>query len=94
MSELGNESKKIIRQCLRQLDLLKNVWQTVLPEVVYNKTMGNILNDFCVEIIQKILAMEDISSIVANDLVQICDNIIERAPQTFQVNIICVQNHK
>lgn len=83
--ELGPQPLKIIRQCLRQLDLLKNVWQTILPDAVYNKTMGTILNDFCDEILRKILAREDISSAVANGLVNICDTIIERAPAIFEV---------
>lgn len=83
--ELGPQPLKIIRQCLRQLDLLKNVWQTILPDVVYNKTMGTILNDFCDEILRKILTREDISSAVANGLVNICDTIMERAPAIFQV---------
>lgn len=83
--ELGPQPLKIIRQCLRQLDLLKNVWQTILPDAVYNKTMGTILNDFCDEILRKILAREDISSTVANGLVNISDTIIERAPAIFEV---------
>lgn len=85
--ELGPQPLKIIRQCLRQLDLLKNVWQTILPDAVYNKTMGTIVNDFCDEIIRKILAREDISSAVANGLVNICDTIIERAPAIFEVRL-------
>lgn len=83
--ELGPQPLKIIRQCLRQLDLLKNVWQTILPDAVYNKTMGTILNDFSDEILQKVLTREDISSNVANGLVSICDTIMERAPGIFEV---------
>lgn len=76
---------KIIRQCLRQLDLLKNVWQTILPELVYNKTMGTIVNDFCDEIVKKVMLCEDISSDVANGMVDICDTIIERIPAILTV---------
>lgn len=85
MVELGAQPFKIIRQCLRQLDLLKNVWQTILPEMVYNKTMGTIVNDFCDEVIRKIVSREDISSEVANGLVNICELIFERAPAIFAV---------
>lgn len=91
MVELGPQPFKIIRQCLRQLDLLKNVWQTILPELVYNKTMGTIINDFCDEIIRKIVSREDISSEVANGLVSICEMIIERVPAVFAVSI-CFHN--
>lgn len=47
--------------------------------------MGNILNDFCNEILSKVLSREDISSSVANGLVSICDLIFERAPTVFAV---------
>lgn len=87
MVELGPQPTKIIRQCLRQLDLLKNVWQTILPEMVYNKTMGTIVNDFCDELIRKIMSREDISSAVANGLVSILETIIERVPAIFSVFI-------
>lgn len=72
---------------MRQLDLLKNVWQTILPEIVYNKSLGTILNDLCDEIIRKVTSLEDISSAVANGLESICEVIIERAPTLFAVSI-------
>ncbi|XP_059611338.1 centromere/kinetochore protein zw10 [Phlebotomus argentipes] len=84
VSELGLEPFKVVRQCLRQLDLLKNVWQTILPDVVYNKTMGNLLNEFCNELIRRILLVEDLPSAVSNGLVEVCTTIIERAPSIFQ----------
>lgn len=87
MVELGPQAYKIIRQCMRQLDLLKNVWQTILPEMVYNKSLGTILNDLCDEIIRKVTSREDISSVVANGLENICEVIIERAPTIFAVSI-------
>lgn len=83
---MGPQPLKVIRQCVRQLELLKNVWQTILPEKVYNKTMGTLLNDVCAEIIKKIMAREDISSAVAENLESILDNIVQRAPAVFQVN--------
>lgn len=87
MVELGPQAHKIVRQCMRQLDLLKNVWQTILPEVVYNKSLGTILNDLCDEIIRKVVSREDISSAVANGLVTICEVILERGPPLFAVRI-------
>lgn len=97
MVELGPQAHKIVRQCMRQLELLKNVWQTILPEIVYNKSLGAILNDLCDEIIRKVVSLEDISSAVANGLENICEVIIERAPSLFAVNrmrlLILLQNH-
>lgn len=77
-----------MRQCLRQLDLLQNVWQGVLPELVYNKSMGSVVNDICTEISHKIISMEDISSRVANSLVEICDEIFDKAPLVFDVSFV------
>lgn len=78
--------QKIIRQCLRQFDLLKNVWQTILPDDVYTSSMATLLNDFCIEIIRRICALEDIPSTVSNGLGDILDVVIDRAPTIFQVN--------
>lgn len=78
--------QKLIRQCLRQFDLLKNVWQTILPDEVYTSSLATLLNEFCIEIIRRICAIEDIPSNVSNGLVEILDIIIDRAPTIFQVN--------
>lgn len=86
-TELDPSSKKFIRQCLRQFDLLKNVWQTILPTMEYNKTMGKIINDFSNEIIRRILIIDDIPSSVCNDLVTILNTIIERVLDLFEVRL-------
>lgn len=83
-TELDVMPKKVVRQCLRQLDLLKNVWQPILPETLYNtKTMGIIINDFCSELIRRILIIEDISSSVSDGLVAIFGNVIDAVPTLF-----------
>lgn len=50
--------------------------------------MSNLLNDLCSEIIRRILSMEDISSAIANELVEICSIMIERAPTIFKVYLM------
>lgn len=55
--------------------------------MVYSKSMGTVVNDICSEVARKIIAMEDISSSVANSLVDICDKIFDKAPQFFQVSV-------
>lgn len=77
--------QKIIRQCLRQFDLLKNVWQTILPDDVYTTSLATLLNEFCIDVIRRICVIEDIPSSVSQGLVDILDIIIERAPTIFQV---------
>uniref|UniRef100_A0A0K8TM68 Putative centromere/kinetochore protein zw10 involved in mitotic chromosome segregation n=1 Tax=Tabanus bromius TaxID=304241 RepID=A0A0K8TM68_TABBR len=94
VSELNLSTHHAIEQCLRQLDLLKNVWQTVLPEVVYTKTMSSLVNDFCQQVIRKIISIEDISSTVANELVEICGLIIKTVPGIFQDPSVTIINVK
>lgn len=87
--------QKVIRQCLRQFDLLKNVWQTILPDEVYTSSLATLLNEFCIEIIRRICVIEDIPSSVSHGLVDILDIIIDRAPTIFQVSFekkICPLN--
>uniref|UniRef100_W8BWZ9 Centromere/kinetochore protein zw10 n=1 Tax=Ceratitis capitata TaxID=7213 RepID=W8BWZ9_CERCA len=81
---VGTAPLKLLRQCLRQLDLLKNVWQNVLPDATYNKTFCDILNDFCNEIIRRILAMEDISATVATELSELIGVILEKVPTLYK----------
>lgn len=69
------------------MDLLRNVWQNVLPDMKYNKTFTELLNDFCNEIIRRIVSMEDISATVANELSELIGTVLEKAPALFKVNI-------
>ncbi|XP_036346678.1 centromere/kinetochore protein zw10-like [Rhagoletis pomonella] len=81
---VGTAPLKLLRQCLRQLDLLKNVWQNVLPDAIYNKTFCDIIHDFYNEIIRRILAMEDISATVASELSELIGVILEKVPTLFK----------
>ncbi|XP_055382612.1 centromere/kinetochore protein zw10-like [Condylostylus longicornis] len=91
VSELGSETQKVILQCLRQLDLLKNVWQSILTDDMYNNTMLNLIDDFCKELIKNIMIIEDISSAVSTELVEIIDIIEERIPRLFEDQNIIIQ---
>lgn len=86
VSEIGPEPVRIIRKCLRQLEVLKNVWENILPESVYNKTISLFLNDLCTDIIKKMCQMEDIASVVANELEELIDLIQKKGPQLFKVS--------
>jgi protein transport protein DSL1/ZW10 len=88
LNELGPGATKIVRQCLRQLEVLKNVWQIILPTQLYNKSMGTLLNEFCGDIIKRICSLEDISSDVANGLVDLIGTIVEKAPSIFEVSYL------
>lgn len=82
--ELGTEPQKAVRQCIRQFDLLKSVWQTVLPEYVYKTSIGNLLTTFCAEIIKRITSLEDITASIGSGLVGVIAIVKEKAPQLFK----------
>uniref|UniRef100_T1PI76 Centromere/kinetochore Zw10 n=1 Tax=Musca domestica TaxID=7370 RepID=T1PI76_MUSDO len=81
---IGSAPLKLVRQCLRQMELLKNVWLYVLPETIYNKTFSFILNDFFQDIIRRIISLEDISAAVASELSELISVILERVPDLFK----------
>lgn len=85
VSELGPEPTRIIRQCLRQLEVLKNVWQNILPVPIYNENMSKLLNEVCGELIKKINKMEDIPSTVCTELEDIIGLIEKKGPGLFYV---------
>ncbi|XP_034949709.1 centromere/kinetochore protein zw10 homolog [Chelonus insularis] len=87
LSQLGGSLpatvERGLRQCIRQLKLLKTVWLNVLPMNVYCKTVGLILNSMIDDLICKVVIVEDISVDVATDLVNLFNMIINSAPQIF-----------
>ncbi|KAL5273482.1 ZW10 family protein [Megaselia abdita] len=82
-TSIDQEPKRRVLQSLRQLDLLKNVWLNILPEIVYDKTIKSLLNDLCSDLIKKIMILEDISTVVGNELSEIIGNVLERGPKLF-----------
>ncbi|XP_037828531.1 centromere/kinetochore protein zw10 [Lucilia sericata] len=81
---IGSAPLKLLRQCLRQMDLLKNVWLNVLPDAIYNTTFCNLLNDFCQDIMKRILSLEDISATVASELSELIEVILDKSPGLFK----------
>lgn len=69
---------------MRQLELLKNVWQTILPQDLYNNTMGNLLNVLCQDLVKKICVMEDISSVLSTGLVDLTKIITNKGLTLFE----------
>ncbi|CAG9820893.1 unnamed protein product [Phaedon cochleariae] len=83
LEELQPVTEKSVRQCLRQQELLKTVWQKVLPFSIYNRTLGAILNSLCTCIISSVLKYEGISSKSAEQLMEIIKMILVRGPKLF-----------
>lgn len=74
-----------MRQSIRQLEFLRNVWLNVLPDNVYINTFSLLLNDIARDIIKRIMSLEDISAVVANELSELIEILIEKAPLLFKV---------
>nr|CAH7751198.1 unnamed protein product [Callosobruchus chinensis] len=83
LDSLHPATEKCIRQCLRQHELLKTVWQKVLPYSIYNQTLGKILDTLCCKIINSIVQLEDISSDAATQMGDLLNVIIHRGSNLF-----------
>lgn len=81
--ELPPSVEKAIRQCLRQQELLKTVWQKVLSFHIYNETIGTIMNSLCVYLINAVLRLEDIPSKLDEQLVEVFKVVVVRGPKLF-----------
>ncbi|XP_072342603.1 centromere/kinetochore protein zw10 homolog isoform X2 [Scyliorhinus torazame] len=77
-------ASKAVRQVIHQLKRLGKVWQDVLPVHIYCKAMGTLLNTAVTEIVNKVTALEDISSESADCLYSLCKTVLEEGPQIFQ----------
>ncbi|XP_077360191.1 centromere/kinetochore protein zw10 homolog [Festucalex cinctus] len=76
-------ASKAVRQVIHQLKQLGTVWRDVLPVGVYCKAMGNLLNTAVMEMIAKIMMLEDISSEDGEHLHTLCQTVIEEGPLVF-----------
>lgn len=90
LNVVNPEVFKPIRQCLRQMDLLKNVWQTILPSNLYNKTMSGLLNVISSNFVNKVAVMEDISSNLSTALVELIKTIDEKSQALFEADTSCL----
>ncbi|XP_060535333.1 centromere/kinetochore protein zw10 homolog [Cylas formicarius] len=83
LEKLDPMTEKCVRQCLRQQELLKTVWQKVLCYNTYNKNIGCLVNTLCVFVIKSLVNFEDISAEVADQMADVLKLIITRAPKLF-----------
>ncbi|KAL4704419.1 hypothetical protein ACJJTC_000418 [Scirpophaga incertulas] len=82
--ELSDNAEAAVRQCLRQLHLLKNVWIGVFPSNVFKNVMATLVDMFVAELIHRVCAVEDISMEMAVQLTDIYNLVIQKAPLLFQ----------
>ncbi|XP_059045436.1 centromere/kinetochore protein zw10 homolog [Achroia grisella] len=81
---LSDNAEAAVRQCLRQLQLLKNVWIGVFPGNVFTRLMATLVNMFFDELIHRVCTVEDISMEMATQLTEIYTLVVQKAPQLFQ----------
>lgn len=81
---LSENAEAAIRQCLRQLQLLKNVWIGVFPNNVFTRLMATLVNMFMDELIHRVCTVEDISMEMATQLTEIYSIVVQKAPHLFQ----------
>ncbi|CAG4977003.1 unnamed protein product [Parnassius apollo] len=81
---LGDNAEAAIRQCLRQLHLLKNVWIGVFPGNVFIRLMATLVNMFIEELIHRVCTVEDISMEMATQLTEMYTLVVQKTPQFFQ----------
>ncbi|XP_045777221.1 centromere/kinetochore protein zw10 homolog [Maniola jurtina] len=80
---LGDNAEAAVRQCLRQLQLLKNVWIGVFPCNVFTKLIATLVNMFVDELIHRVCTVEDISIEMATQLTDMYTLVVQKAPQLF-----------
>ncbi|KAK2577429.1 hypothetical protein KPH14_003536 [Odynerus spinipes] len=83
VSELPSSTERALRQCIRQLELLKTVWLDVLPINIYCRAVGCITNSMVEDLIIRVTSVEDIPADVASDLVIMFNMAVTRAPMIF-----------
>ncbi|XP_033336792.1 zeste-white 10 kinetochore protein [Megalopta genalis] len=82
-AELQPNTERALRQCIRQLELLKTVWLDVLPINIYCRAVGCITNSMIEDLTIRVVSVEDIPADVATDLGTLFSMIVKRAPIIF-----------
>ncbi|KAM0735806.1 Centromere/kinetochore protein zw10-like protein [Formica fusca] len=93
-SELHPSTERALRQCIRQLELLKTVWLEVLPVNIYCKAVGCITNSMIDDLVSKVITVEDIPANVATELVTLFNMVVKRTPPIFPDQQIQQHVHK
>ncbi|KAJ8668976.1 hypothetical protein QAD02_000235 [Eretmocerus hayati] len=92
MPALPATTERALRQCIRQLELLKTVWIEILPIRVYCRVLGCIVNDMTDDLCSKVISVEDIPADVASELVTLFTMVVKRIPQIFPDPILIEQH--
>lgn len=69
------------------MDLLKNVWQTILPSDLYNSTISSLLDVISSDFTKKVSLMEDISTTLSNGLVELIKTVDEKGQSLMEPDV-------
>ncbi|RZF47496.1 hypothetical protein LSTR_LSTR007423 [Laodelphax striatellus] len=82
--EFPGSIEKAIRQCCRQIKLLQNVWQHVLSNDTYCKTIGYLCNALVEELTERVCSFSDIAEDTAVNLVWVFNIVVEKLSSVFE----------
>lgn len=82
---LPSSSEKCIKQVMHQLMHLRSLWQDALPLSIYRRAIGTIINTVVEELVQRVVALEDIAADAAVQICVLFTQMQDRAPEVFIV---------
>ena len=87
-----HDSERTVRQIQHQLKQLSNTWRGVLPDNLYVKSMGLLINFVVNDITSSILLLEDIGAEFAFQLHQLFGQLIEFLPRLLLIGEQCAES--
>ena len=84
---IDHNSEKLIRQCIRQFELLQQSWYQVLPDEIFFETFGAMIAQFFHKLIEAVLNVEDIAATDAEQVVELYKIVIMRSIKLFPVSL-------
>jgi len=84
---LSTGAEQGVRQVLHSLSHLQKVWQGVLPDGVYLRCQGTLLNTVMEELILIITSLEDISADAGEQLVSLLSQLLSKSRSLFSPEV-------
>jgi centromere/kinetochore protein ZW10 len=81
---LSSGVDQAVRQFISQLSHNQKVWQGTLPDDVYYRSIGSLLNAGLEQVIQKILGLTDISAEMSGQFCTLFNQIVTKSPDLFK----------
>jgi len=78
---------------LNRLDSGSKVWKGVLPDSIFERAMGGLLDAVLAAMVAEVLKLEDISAIEGDQLHHLLNRVTERAPGLFGVDARTLKAH-